>query len=308
VVLLAFAAGFGSSVQSNRRSLPDYRGEVVLIALAWGVAFAALLVAACLLGLALGRARTRRRMVRLFPHGSVTEVRLEQDALQLTRPTTTRTIPYDGVRRVRRYEHTRWIVVRGRPVVEVLPPSLLPDEAADTLEARAVGAVPLSWSPAPTGPVRDLLVPDGWAAHVAGLTVRSILATPRFWLRVGIAGLVSVVLAYAAGAAWVAALWPALALLALTVAYTRTRSVLAVAMPGASVASLEVLDDRLVSRTARWARDIRYAEVRGVEVRGDVVFLTMASAPRRLALPRDLLPDAVLERLGAGATTPDVRR
>jgi hypothetical protein len=137
--------------------------------------------------------------------------------------------------------------------------------------------------------------------------VRATLGTPRFWARLGLAVLVSGVVAYAAGALWLAVV-PALALLAVTVAYLRTREAMAHAMPSGSVASIEALDDRLVSRTARWSRDIRFDEVRAVDVRGDVVFLTMTSAPRRLALARELLTDAVLERLRSGGTPPDVRR
>lgn len=307
LALVGFGLGGYASFDANRDSLPRYRGEVVGIALVWGLVFAALWVGFGLIGLLVARGVNRRRMRRLFPTGSVTEVRLDQDAVVLTRPATTRRIPYDRVRRVRRYEHTRWIVVRGRPLVEVLPASLLPDRAVEILEARAAGATPSAWSQAPTGPVRDLVVPDGWAAHVAGVTVRATLGTPRFWARLGLAVLVSGVVAYAAGPLWLAVV-PALALLAVTVAYLRTREAMAHAMPSGSVASIEALDDRLVSRTARWSRDIRFDEVRAVDVRGDVVFLTMTSAPRRLALARELLTDAVLERLRSGGTPPDVRR
>lgn len=304
--LVGFGLGFSLLLDANRASLPYHRGEVVLFSLLSGLVVALVAVVAGLVGLMIGRAVNRAHTRRLFPTGSVTELRLEQDAVVLTRPATTRTIPYDRVRRVRRYEHTRWVVVRGRPLVEVLPASLLPDEAVEILEARAAGAQPLTWSSAPTGPVRDLVVPDEWAAHVAGLTVQATLRTPRFWARLGLAVLVSVVVVYGAGPMWLAVV-PALALLSLTVAYLRTRAALSRAMPSGSIASIEALDDRLVSRTARWTRDIRFDEVRGVDVRSDVVFLTMTSAPRRLALARELLPDAVLERFRPGGTSPEVR-
>jgi hypothetical protein len=301
--------GLGSTLLlgANRASLPYHPGEVVLLSLLSGVVMALVMVIAGLVGMIIGRAVSRARMRRLFPTGSVTEVRLEQDALVLTRPASTRTVPYDRVRRVRRYEHTRWVVVRARPFVEVLPASLLPDQAVEILEARAAGARPPAWSPAPTGPVRDLVVPEGWAAHVAAVSVRATLRSPRFWARLGLALLVAGVAAHAAGPLWLA-VGPALALIAVTVAYLRTREAMARATPSGSVASIETLDDRLVSRTARWTRDIRFDEVRAVDVHDDVVFLVMTSAPRRLALARALLPDAILERLRSGGTSPEVHR
>jgi hypothetical protein len=300
LALISFAVGFYSSFDSNRDSLPYYRGEVVRIALVWGLVFAAILLIAGLIGVFLGRGVNRRRMRRLFPTGSVTQVRLDRDALVLTRPGTTRTIPYGRIRRVKLYEHTQWIMVRGRPLVEVLPAGLLPDEAVETLQARASGAVPLSWSPPATGPARQMVVPAGWATHVAGVDVRNTLSKPRFWVRLGLAILVSTPIAYAAGTAWLA-LGPALALLSSRLAYVRTRDAMAASMPSGSVARLEVLDDRMVSRTARWAREIRFDEVREVHIRGDVVFLAMTTTPPRLALARELLPDVVIDRLRGGA-------
>jgi len=298
--LVGFGVGFYASFDSNRASWPYYRGEVIRIALVWGLVVAALMIPAALLGLAMGRATNRWRMRRMFPTGSVTEIRLDPDALVLTRPGTTRTIPYGRIRRVKLYEHTHWIVVRGRPLVEVLPAGLLPGEAVEILQARASGAVPLSWTSPPMGPVLRMVVPDSWAAHVAAVTVREIVGKPRFWVRLGLAVLVSATIAYAAGIEWLA-LGPALALVAFMVAYVRTRDAMAVAMPSGSVASMEVLDDQLVSRTARWAREIPFDEVREVRVRDDVVFLAMTGTPPLLALARELVPDAVIERLRAGS-------
>jgi hypothetical protein len=249
-------------------------------------------------GSVLGRVMNRRRMRRLYPTGSVTEARLEPDALVLTRPASTRTIPYSRIRRIRARGHAQSLVVRGRPRVEVLPPRFLPPEALETIRARASGAMPLSWSPTPAGSARQAVVPDGWAAHVAVLTVREIVGTPRFWARLGLSVVVSALMASAAGAAWLA-LGPGLALLALAVAHVRTRRAIAAALPSGSFASVEVLDDRLVSRTARWTREIRFDEVCAVDVRSDVVFLTMSSVPPRLVLARDLVPDEVLGRLSA---------
>jgi hypothetical protein len=249
-------------------------------------------------GSVLGRVMNRRRMRRLYPSGSVTEARLEPDALVLTRQATTRTIPYSRIRQIRAREHAQHLVVRGRPTVEVLPPHFLPPEALETIRARASGAVPLSSAPPPTGPTRQITVPDGWATHVAVLTLRETVSTPRFWARLGLSLVVSALMASAAGVAWLA-LGPGLALLALAVAHVRTRRAIAAALPSGSLASVEVLDDRLVSRTSRWAREIRFDEVRAVEIRSDVVFLTMASIPPLLVLARDLVPDEVLDRLPA---------
>jgi len=298
--LIGFGIGFVIAFESNRESLPYYRSDVVRIAVVSGLAVAAACVIGALLGIAMGRALNSQRMRRLFPVGSVTEIRLDRDALVLTRPGTTRTIPYGRIRRVRLYEHTQWIMVRGRPIVEVLPAGLLPDEAVETLQARASGAVPLAWSPPATGPVRQMVVPDGWATHVAAMTLRDTLSKPRFWVRLGLAVLVSAPIAYAAGTAWLA-LGPALAVLSFTLAHVRTRDAMAAAMPTGSVASVELLDDRMVSRTARWTREIRFDEVREVHARDEVVFLTMTGTPPRLALARELVPDAVIERLRAGS-------
>ncbi|MGY2874584.1 hypothetical protein ACVW00_001774 [Marmoricola sp. URHA0025 HA25] len=299
LTVVGFGVGYYASFHGNRNSLPYYRGEVVRIALVSGLVVAALLAAAVLVGLALARPINRRRMRRSFPTGSVTEVRLEQDALVIARPAATRTIPYGRIHRVRLREHTQWIVVRGRPSIEVLPAGLLPPDAIGTVRARAAGAVPLSWSPAPTGSVRQVVVPEGWPSHVAAATLKEIARGARFYVRVVLAVLVSALIAYAAGGAWLL-LGPSLTLLALTTAFVRTRRAMADAMPSGAVASVEVLSDRMVSRTVRWAREIRFDEIREVRVRGDVVFLAMTSTPPLLALARELVPDAVIERLRAG--------
>jgi hypothetical protein len=181
------------------------------------LAFAIVLVLALLLGMQLGRGTTRRRMRGLFPVGSVTELVLDGDRLELRRPGGTRTIPLTSVRRVQSRRHRlHWLVVRRRPMVEVLPADLLPREVVDVIEARARAAVPLSWLTAPTGPTRRVVVAGGWAAHVARMRVGTSLVNARFWT---------------------------------------ARRAIADAMPAGSVATVEVLDDRVVSRVARWARE-----------------------------------------------------
>jgi len=299
--LVGFGFGFVASFDANRDSLPYHRGEVVRIALFWGLVIATVLVLAVLVGVVVGRTANRLRMQRLFPSGSVTEVVLAQDALVVTRPAGTRTIPYSRIRRVQVHEHTQWIVVRGRPTVEILPAGLLPPDAIETVQARASGADPLSWSREPGGSERRIVVPDGWAAQVATANVREILHGSRFRVRAGLFVLASAPIAYVAGAGWLG-LGPVLALAALGSTYVRTRRAMAAALPSGSTTGVEVLDDRMISRTARWAREIRFDDVREVKVRGGVVFLRMRSSPPLLALARDLVPDDVLERLRAPAS------
>jgi len=293
--LVGFGVGFYASFDSNRASLPYHRGEVVRIALVWGLACSAIWLAAGVVALVVARAANRQRMRRLFPTGSVTEVRLEQDALVLTRPGGTRTIPYGRIRRVRAYEHTRWIVARERPIVEVLPAGLLPPDALDLIEARSRGVVPVSTPSPPTASARQVAVPENWARHVAWMTLTRNLRRPRFWVRLGLGLLVSAPIALVAGPAWLA-LAPAVALLSVTFGYVHTLRAMAEAAPPGSLISTEAHDDRLITRNPRWSRLIPFDHIRGIDVHGDLVFLEMTTAPPLLVMARELVPDDLIER------------
>lgn len=291
----SFTVGFGLSYQANRDSLPYYRGEVIRIATGWGLVFVALTAGAVLLGLALGRRSNRWRMRRLYPEGSATEVELTADALILRRPSGTRSIPYGDIRKVKSRERVQWLVVRRRPLTEALPASLLPPDALDAIRARSRGAVPFSSSPPPTGPARQLVVPEHWASHVAAATVRRTLGRPRFWVRLGLAILVSIPMGLLGGRAWLA-LAPALALVSLAVVHLQTRRSIASTLPPGSLAATEVHQDRLVSRSAHWTRVIPFDAIRRIDVRGDVVFIEMTTVPPLLVLARELVPDDLIER------------
>lgn len=293
--VVGFGVGFVTAYRANRASLPYYRADVIRIAVGWGLAFVAIVMGAALLGIVLGRRLNQRRMRRLFPTGSETEVELTEDALVLRRPSGARSIPYRDIRRIRSREHVQWLVVRTRPLTEPLPARLLPPDALDAVLARSRGAVALSASPVPTGPIRQFVVPSGWAGHVAAMTVRRTLGRPRFWTRLGLGFLVSIPMALLAADAWLA-LAPAVALLSLALAFVQTRRSIASALPPGSVASTELHHDRLVSRSTRWTRVIQFDDIRGLDVLDDVVFIEMMTAPPLLVLARELVPDDVVEQ------------
>ena len=142
----------------------------------------------------------------------------------------------------------------------------------------------------------QMTVPAGWTAHLATVHTRASLTGRRFLVRVGTASVVSVFLALTVAPAWLLAA-PVLALVSLGIAHGQARRALAAALPTGSVASTEVLDDRLVSRNAGGTREIRFDQVRSVDVRGDVVLLTLASVRGTMLIARALIPDDLLERL-----------
>ena len=64
------------------------------------------------------------------------------------------------------------------------------------------------------------------------------------------------------------------------------------------MATTHVLDDRVVSRNAGGEREIRFDDVRSVEVSGDVLLLELLSQPGRMLIARELVPDDMLAGLG----------
>jgi hypothetical protein len=68
-------------------------------------------------------------------------------------------------------------------------------------------------------------------------------------------------------------------------------------VPDGSVATTDVFEDRLVSRNAGGVREIRYADVRAIEVRGDVVLIRMTTERNVGVIARALIPDELPQRL-----------
>ena len=146
-----------------------------------------------------------------------------------------------------------------------------------------------------TGPARQFVVPDRWASRVASMMVARTARRRGFWLRLAAGFLVTIPMAQIGGRAWLV-LSPAVAIVSLAVVHLRTRRSIAEALPPGSLTSTEAHGDRLVARNPRGSRVIRYDDVRRIDVRGDVVFIEMTTAPPLLVLPRALVPDDLLER------------
>jgi hypothetical protein len=298
-VLLVFGLTLGilASLVTNVASLPAYRGKVLVIGVVWGLVWvAAVVVLTAVVVVPLSRAVIRRRVARDYPQGSRTEVELRAEGLVLMRPTGTRTVPYREIARVRPIGPWLTIALRGRLVAELLPKGVLPDDAVELIRARARGGAPLAADGWVGEPTRQMTVPAGWTAHLATVHTRASLTGRRFLVRVGTASVVSVFLALTVAPAWLLAA-PVLALVSLGIAHGQARRALAAVLPTGSVASTEVLDDRLVSRNAGGTREIRFDQVRSVDVRGDVVLLTLASVRGTMLIARALIPDDLLERL-----------
>jgi hypothetical protein len=303
LVVVGLVLGVGASVITYHASLSQHFGKIMLVGVVWGLVWVAVIVMlVVVLVVPLTIVINRRMVTRLFPDGSVTEVELDEDSLVLRRPTRTRSVPYRAVIRLRATECFLGLALRGRPRVELLPLGLLPDDAIEFIRARARGAWPLS---APLGhgsATRQVVVPEGWANHVAAVQTRAEMSRPKFWTRVGLAFLVSAGLAVLTGSGWLVVIAPGMALFAVAVTFARTRRAIATAMPTGSVASTEFLDDRLISRNARWAREIRFDDIRAVDGRGDVVFLETSSRSGKIVIARALIPDDVFGYLGENRT------
>jgi hypothetical protein len=173
---------------------------------------------------------------------------------------------------------------------------VLPPPVVERLAARAGRGSPLTVIEPTGGQMRQFTVPTGWSEHLARAYVASTLRRRRFVVRFGSTSLVLLVL----GALlnwWWAIVVPTLLIVVLVGVYVPTRRRLAVALPAGSEATTEVLGDRLVSRNAGGAREIRYDDVEAVTVRNDVAMLRLASGSVML-LARSLVPDEILARAG----------
>jgi hypothetical protein len=297
LAVVGLVLGIGASLTTYHASLSQYFGRIMLIGLVWGLAwFAAVAVLLAAVGVPLAVVINRWWVRRLFPEGSVTEVELGEDSLTFRRPAGTRSVPYQAVIRPRAGGSLLRFELRGRPRVEWVPLGLLPDDAIDFIVARARDAWPLSATLGTGNVTRQFTVPPGWAAHVAAAHTRSALASAKVWVRIGLALVAVVGLALVAGIGWIAVA-PLPGLLAVAVTYERTRRAIATAMPIGSVTTSEFLDDRVIIRNARWAREIRFGDISTIDVRGDVVFLGTASGPKRIAVARALIPDDALALL-----------
>jgi hypothetical protein len=294
--------GVGASVITYHGSLPEYLGRVVVIGLIWGVYWIlalALFTAALVFPLARWR---ERRISAQYPAGSVTEILLGAEDLVIVRPSGDRSeIGYRGVRRVRTFGSLQAIYSRSSFWPELLPTGALTEEALTYLDDRMRGDRPGSVDDAKNDVTqadvtRSFVVPPGWAAHVAGVYTRSVLRRRAFLVRFGLVAMALVVLA-ALESPWWALLIPSfLAVTALSV-YVPTRRMLDRVVPDGSVATTDVFEDRLVSRNAGGVREIRYADVRAIEVRGDVVLIRMTTERNVGVIARALIPDELPQRL-----------
>jgi hypothetical protein len=296
-VLIGLLVGVGLSVSAYDASLRDHPGRVLFIGAVWGVAW--MVTVATIVGVLVVPAvsvANRRMVSRLFPEGSVTEVELDRDGFVIRRRTGTRSIPYRSLVRVRTSGSLLRLELRGRPVAELLPRELLPDDVLELLRARSRDVWPTTATVGQGTPDRTMVVPTGWATRVAAAATTAALRRTGFWLRSGLVLLASVLLAIAVDPRWLLlGLVPPLLSLALT--YTGTRRNVAAVLPAGSVASTEFLEDRFVSRNMGGAREIRFDDIRSIDVRGDVVFLGLVSRRSPLVIARVLVPDDQLARL-----------
>lgn len=297
LAIVTLAYGVGSLLVANAASLPSSLGRVVLVGVGVGLAMFALIALVIVAAFPLAKVANRRLVGRHFVRGSVTEVELADDALVIRRPTGVRTVPYRKVFRVRPFRSTFLRVERrGRLAAELLPLGLLPDETIEFIRARSRGTWPASTPFGEGQPARQMVIPPGWASHVAAVHTLEALKGREFRTRVALALVVSLALSAWAGSTWLA-ITAVFAILAVVVTYVRARRSMAISVPTGSVATTEFLEDRFVSRNAGGAREVRDHDIRAVDVRGDVVLLRLASQRGRFYIARALFPDEQLERL-----------
>jgi hypothetical protein len=299
-VVVGLVLGLAESFATYSESVSQYLGRIVWIGIVWGLYWIAFtsLCGGALIGLLVWL--ERRRLRRQFPAGSTTEVTVGEEGMVLVGPSGARRVGYEQMTVVKTMGS--WVVVclrRPRMRSLLIPNGALPDTVVERLRARALFPPPLPSMESRGGDVRELVVPPGWAAHLARVhTARAIMRrTPL--LRLGLTSLVILVLALVLYPAWMIAV-PILWLLVGFGVYWPTRHRLGQALPDGSVSTIEFLDDRLISRNASGAREVRYADVGEVDVHGDVASVRLVTGQTFL-MARALLPDEVLQRWGVVA-------
>jgi hypothetical protein len=303
VVVFGVAFGLSASFLTYQDSLPKYLGRVVLIGLLWGLYWIlaiALLTPAIMVPL--GRWRGRRTASQ-YPAGSVTEVLLGTEDLVIVRPSGDRSeIAYARIRQVRTFGSLQAIYLRNTYWPTTLPTGALTEEALAHVHERMYGAPPAPDSLMTADPTRTFVAPPGWATHVAGVYTRANLGRPAFLVRFGLISLALLVLAVLVSP-WCALVIPVLFVVVVLGGYVPTLRMLRRVVPDGSVATIEVLEDRVVYRNAGGAREIRYADVRSVAVRDDIVLMRLTTPRGAGVMPRALVPDDVLHRLGTPGGT-----
>jgi hypothetical protein len=301
VAFVAFGLAFGlfEAFATYSESTSQYFGRIVRIGLWWGlywIVFTAALMAALV---AVLRWRERRRLRRLFPAGSTTEVTVTADDLVIAGPTGARTISFERMTVVKTLD--RFLVICLRSMrSELIPIGVLSEEAVAYVSARAQGVWPAADQPTQGEDVRTFVVPDGWAGHLATVYTRFALARRGFLVRFGLTAVVVALIALALDPWWLL-LGPALLGVIVVGLYGGTRRNALRAVPSGSIATLELLEDGFISRNASGSRETRYADVHAFEVRGDVALVrTSARSWRLMALA--LFPDDIVERMRQVAT------
>lgn len=296
LVLVGLALGVWAAAVSIDRP-GSHLGAVLYAGVVWGLLWTvAVASVVLLLVVPVALVLNRRTVRRQFPSGSVTEVELGRDALVLRRPTGFSAVPYRSIYKVREIGPLLRIEVRGRTRAELLPLGLLPAEAIGFLRAKARGTWPVLVPEGSGEPTRQLVVPTGWAGHVAAVRTRELASDTAFWLRLTLVLLLSLPLTWLGGPWW-AATAPVAGLVALGLTYAQTRRIIARAQPTGSLASTDFLADRYVSRSVGGVREVRYADIRSLDFRGDVALVRLVHTPGPLLMARALIPDEVLERL-----------
>lgn len=297
ITVFGLLLGIVLSLLTETASLPDHLGRAVRTGVVWGLVWVLVLFALVVLALPLIMRSNRRFVRRLFPEGSLTEVELDESELVIRRPTRTVAVPYGEIFAVRPRRRFWVLGRRGNLKAELLPREMLSESAVALIMSRARGLEPIGQLGDGTAD-RELVVPSGWAVHAATLHLRSMLGRRAFWVSRGQVGafLVSVVLAVVFVPWWLV-LEPTLTLLVAAVTFETTRIAITRALPVGSVAATEFRAESFVSRNASGDREIRYDEIRAVELRGDVAFLHLTTEAGTLAMSRDLLPDELGRRL-----------
>jgi hypothetical protein len=300
VWLAFFAIGFGLGIHESGTtydsSFPYYPGRVLLSGVIWGLCWVvgtALFVAVIVW---LRLRIERRRLRRLFPVGSITEVTVRNEGLELARPIGTKTLPYDRIKLVKPTGSVLVLCVGKSGVrMELLPAGLLPDDAVAYVTARSRGLTPVPVEEPTSEGARRFVVSPGWAKHVARVYTMSTLRRREVLQRFALATLVILGVAALVSPSCLVAVPLLWALLVFGI-YEPSRRNVERDAPEGSLMTAEFAEDRIISRNTGGERVFRYPDVVAVDVRRDVVVVRLRSRETRL-MARALLPDEVLARL-----------